>query len=130
MRMMKGKISDNGSPLIEIRVIGSRANITVEGILDTGFDGYLCLPVTTAVSLGLELIKLENAELADGTILEDEPVFTGRMEWSREIIDVDVVLTKSADTLLGTDLLRGMEVGLNYSTGEVVIEEIKAGEGK
>jgi len=128
--MMKGKISDNGSPLIEIRVIGSRANITVEGILDTGFDGYLCLPVTTAVSFGLELIKLENAELADGTILEDEPVFSGRMEWGREIIDVDVVLTKSADTLLGTDLLRGMEVGLNYSTGEVVIEEIKAGEEK
>ncbi|MEA1869459.1 MAG: hypothetical protein U9N09_04830, partial [Euryarchaeota archaeon] len=60
----------------------------------------------------------------------DEPVFSGRMEWGREIIDVDVVLTKSADALLGTALLRGMEVGLNYLTGEVVIEEIKAGEEK
>ena len=126
--MIKGKISDNGSPLIEIRVIGSRADITVEGVLDTGFDGYLCLPVTTAVSLGLELIKLENAELADGTILEDEPVFSGRMEWDSDVIDVNIVLTKSADTLLGTDLLRGMEVGSNYSTGEVVIEEIREGE--
>ena len=34
-----------------------------------------------------------------------------------------IVLTKSADTLLGTALLRGMEVGLNYSTNEVVIEK-------
>jgi len=122
--MITGKISDNGSPIIETRVIGSRAEIVIEGVLDTGFDGYLCLPITTAaVSLGLELIKLENSELADGTILEDESVFSGRMEWNENIIDVDIVLTKSADTLLGTALLRGMEVKLDYSTNEVVVEK-------
>jgi clan AA aspartic protease len=121
--MIEGKISDNGSPIIETRVIGSRAEIAIEGVLDTGFDGYLCLPITTAVSLGLELIKLENSELADGTILEDEPVFSGKMEWNENIIDVDIVLTKSADTLLGTALLREMEVRLNYSTKEVVVEK-------
>ena len=121
--MIEGKISDSGSPIIETRVIGSRAEIAIEGVLDTGFDGYLCLPITTAVSLGLELIKLENSELADGTILEDEPVFSGRMDWNGGIIDVDIVLTKSADTLLGTALLRGMEVKLNYSTKEVVVEK-------
>lgn len=124
--MITGKISTSGSAIIETRVIGSRTEISVEGILDTGFDGYLCLPITTAVSLGLELIKLENSELADGTILEDEPVFLGKMEWYGGIIDVDIVLTKSADTLLGTALLRGMEVRLNYSTNEVVIEKISA----
>jgi clan AA aspartic protease len=121
--MIEGKISDNGSPIIETRVIGSRAEIAIEGVLDTGFDGYLCLPITTAVSLGLELIKLENSELADGTILEDEPVFSGKMEWNENIIDVDIVLTKSADTRLGTALLREMEVRLNYSTKEVVVEK-------
>jgi predicted aspartyl protease len=78
--MIKGKISDSGSPIIETKAIGSRREIDVEGVMDTGFDGYLCLPITTAVALGLELIKLENSELADGTILEHEPVFSGRME--------------------------------------------------
>jgi hypothetical protein len=68
---------------------------------------------------------LENSELADGTILEDEPVFSGKMEWSGGIIDVDIVLTKSPDTLLGTALLRGMDVKLNYSTNKVVIEKSK-----
>ena len=119
--MIKGEICSAGSPIIQTKIIGSRAEIVTDGILDTGFTGYLCLPITTAVSLGLELTGLESVELADGTILEDDPVFSGRMEWSREIIDVDVVLTKSADALLGTALLRGMEVGLNYYTGEVVI---------
>ena len=41
--MITGKISDSGSPIIETRVIGSRREIVIEGILDTGFDGYLCL---------------------------------------------------------------------------------------
>lgn len=121
--MIKGKISDAGSPIIKTKIIGSRADIVVDGILDTGFDGYLCLPITMAVSLGLELIDLRRAELADGTILEDEPVFIGKMVWDGDIIDVDVVLTKSADTLLGTALLSGMEVRLVYSTNEVVIEK-------
>jgi clan AA aspartic protease len=125
--MIKGKISDVGSPIIKTKIIGSRARIVVDGIMDTGFDGYLCLPITTAVSLGLELIDLRRAELADGTILEDEPVFIGKMVWDGDIIDVDVVLTKSADTLLGTALLSGMEVKLNYSTNEVVIEKLEAG---
>lgn len=121
--MIKGEISASGSPIIKTKIIGSRAEIVIDGILDTGFDGSLCLPITTAVSLGLELIDLWSAELADGTILEDEPVFLGKMEWNGDIIEVDIVLTKSADTLLGTALLRGMEVRLNYSTNELVIEK-------
>ena len=42
------------------------------------------------------------------------------------------MLTKSADALLGTALLRGMEVRLNYSTNEVVVEkkvEVRMREG-
>ncbi len=121
--MIRGEISASGSPIIKTKIIGSRAEIVTDGILDTGFTGHLCLPITTAVSLGLELTAIEKVELADGTILEDEPVFSGRMEWNGGIIDVDIVLTKSADTLLGTALLRGMYVTLNYSTNEVVIKK-------
>ena len=121
--MIKGEIGDSGSPLIKTKIIGSRAEIAIDGLLDTGFDGCLCLPITTAVSLGLELIDLRRSELADGTILEDEPVFIGKMEWDGCIIDVDIVLTKSTDTLLGTALLRGMDVRLNYSTNEIVIRK-------
>jgi len=124
--MIKGEISVSGSPILKAKIIGSRAEIVTDGILDTGFTGHLCLPITTAVSLGLELIDVENVELADGTIIEDEPVFSGRMEWGGEIIKTRIVLTKSADALLGTALLRGMEVKLNYSTNEVVVEKKKS----
>jgi clan AA aspartic protease len=95
----------------------------IEAILDTGFDGALCIPITKAVPLGLELVDVWTSELADGTILEDEPIFRGKVEWNGSVTDVDILLTKSADCLLGTVLLRGMEVRLNYSTNEVRIEK-------
>jgi len=37
--------------------------------------------------------------------------------------EVDKILKKSEDKLLGTALLRGMEVKLNYSKNEVVIKK-------
>ena len=121
--MITGRIEENGTPILKVRVIGERSEAIIEGILDTGFDGALCLPITRAVSLGLELVDVWTSELADGTILEDEPVFSGRMEWDGEIIKTRILLTKSVDTLLGTALLKGMELKLNYSTNEVVIEK-------
>jgi Predicted aspartyl protease len=127
--MIEGRISLSVSPIIKTVVVGSRARIAVERILDTGFDGYICLPITTAVTLGLELIDLQTSELVDGTILEDEPIFSGKIEWDGEVIETYIVLTKSADTLLGTALLRGMEVRMNYSTREVVIEKAKETRG-
>ncbi|MDI6793732.1 MAG: hypothetical protein QME81_12855 [bacterium] len=119
--MIKGKIDKNGSPVLEVRIIGSRAETILRAILDTGFDGDVCLPATIAVSLGLELVRLIDSELADGKILENEPVFAGKMAWGEDIVDVDIVLTRSFDTLIGTNLLRGKDVRLDYSTGKLTI---------
>lgn len=83
--MIEGVIREVGTPVLPVKVMGrGGAEVTVEGILDTGFDGFLCLPVPVAVSLGLELIDVTHTELADGTIVEDELVFAGRVErrWS------------------------------------------------
>lgn len=121
--MIKGKVNPNGTPVVDVRIIGRRGEIVLEGVLDTGFDGYICLPITKAVALGLELIDLESSELADGTILEDEPIFLGEMEWDGAIIEVYIVLTKSVDALIGTALLWGMDMRVNYATGELTIEK-------
>jgi len=61
--------------------------------------------------------------VSDSPIIEDEPVFSGMMEWDGEIVKTRIVLTKSVDALLGTALLRGMDVLLNYSTSEVVLKK-------
>lgn len=78
--------------------------------MDTGFDGFLCLPIPIAVSLGLELTKVVRTEVADGTIVEDELVFAGKADWDGTMMDVDILLTRSDDILIGTAFLRGFSV--------------------
>ncbi|MCR4405261.1 MAG: hypothetical protein NUW06_08340 [Candidatus Acetothermia bacterium] len=127
--MIEGTIEEAGTPVLTIKVIGKRGEeITVEGVLDTGFDGFLSLPISLAVSLGLELIDVIHAELADGTIVEDELLFAGRAEWDGTVMEVDILLTRSQDVLIGTACLRGYQVRLDYSRNKVSIERLEGGE--
>lgn len=121
-RLLKGGINQAGSPIFKIKVYGNRGEVIVDGILDTGFDGFLCLPIAVAVPLGLELMDVTDSELADGSVVEDELVFTGKVLWGDEVKDVEILLTKSSDALIGTAILRNTEVNLNFRTGEVLID--------
>lgn len=122
--MIEGTIRGTGTPLLALQVIGKGGvGITVEGVLDTGFDGFLCLPVPLAVSLGLELIDVTRTELADGTVVEDELVFAGQAEWDGVVMDVDILLTRSADVLIGTAFLKEYLIQLDYKAKTVRIEK-------
>jgi clan AA aspartic protease len=122
--MIEGTIQGTGTPLLALKVIGKGGvGITVEGILDTGFDGFLCLPIPLAVSLGLELIDVTRTELADGTVVEEELVFAGQAEWDGVVMDVDILLTRSADVLIGTAFLKEYLVQLDYKANTVMIEK-------
>jgi len=45
------------TPTANLDVSGSRGSIRITAIIDTGFDGYVCLPTSVAVQLGLELVS-------------------------------------------------------------------------
>ncbi|MFQ6032441.1 MAG: hypothetical protein ACE5K2_05915 [Candidatus Zixiibacteriota bacterium] len=77
--MMNGWIDERARPLTKITVVDNRGEILITAILDTGFEGYLCLPIATAVFLGLELKGTTKTMLADETIRSDEPVFAGKI---------------------------------------------------
>jgi len=121
--MITGVILTPGSPVIELQIRGAREEVTVEGILDTGFNGFLCLPTSIAVSLGLELIDTVTSELADGTTVEDELVLAGQAEWDGTLMNIRLTLTDSEDALIGTAFLTGYRVELDYSTSTIRIEK-------
>jgi len=122
--MIEGVIRGAGTPVLTLRILGKGdIEVTTEGVLDTGFDGFLCLPIPLAVSLGLELMDVTRTELADGTIVEDELVFAGRAEWDGAVIEVDILLTRSEDVLIGTAFLKGHLVQLDYQANSVRIEK-------
>src|SRR6266852_3392701 len=55
------------TPMTEIEVSGTRRTVTLDAIIDTGFDGEICVPIDDGVTLGLELKGKTFVELADGS---------------------------------------------------------------
>ncbi len=117
---MKAHFDAFGMPRIEIEVKGSRAVVSMEAILDTGFNGELSLPIDVAVQLGLELRDIITVELADGS-QSDELVFAGYLIDEGVEKEVSVLLTHSQDALADTELLRDRRVVLDFGTGEAEI---------
>ncbi len=101
-------------PRLKVPVVGSRAGIVIDALVDTGFDGDLCLPTLLAIQLGLELRDVIWVELADGT-LKNELVFAGVVVWEGEDREVMITLTESEEALLGTGLLADSVLEMNFA---------------
>ena len=64
--MIIGKITKNREAVIELEVIGTNWQNTIEVSIDTGFDGYLTLPLYLINRLGLRQAGYRQAILGDG----------------------------------------------------------------
>jgi len=118
--MMIGFFDESGHPKIEIRVIGTREDVTITPTIDTGFDGQLCLPVEIAIQLGLELVSRVSVELADGS-RQKTLVFSGTIEMGDQEVEAEIILTESDDPLIGTGLLRDMVLNIDFGERRVEI---------
>ena len=106
---LKGYFDDFDQPRVTINVVGPHREITVDAVIDTGFDGDLCLPTQLGITLGLELKDLTRVELADRTI-KQELVFAGIVQLGKSKRDVNILLTESDDALLGANMLSYLEL--------------------
>ncbi len=117
------------TPTVSIEVIGSRQTLAVSAIVDTGFDGDLCLPIRLAVQLGLELVGEQLIELADG-MQRHELVFAGSVLFLEEAREVEIMLTKSEDALVGTNLLNHYPLAIEFPGGQVKVRTPPKTRGK
>ncbi|MEA3459259.1 MAG: hypothetical protein U9R11_01035 [Chloroflexota bacterium] len=101
---MKGHVDERRRCWAEITIVGTRDQITLEAMLDTGFTGWICLPIQIAIHLGLELQGLQTIELADGA-RKRELVFRGQATFAGEQEQVDIILSEAENALLGTGML-------------------------
>lgn len=120
--MIRGYFDDVGQPRIAVSIFGNRGELTIDAVIDTGFDGSLCLPLSLAIPLGLELHGRINYELADGTI-KRELTFEATIRLGEAMNQVEISLTESEDALLGSELLDGYVLEIDYSNRTVEIRE-------
>lgn len=122
--MIRGSVNDELEPWIELTIQNQRGEgVTIQALLDTGFNGFLTLPASWLLDLGLECITQVRVTLADGheTISD---VYTALALWNGTLIEVDV---EAADTdpLVGMALLAGHDLQMRVvPNGEVAISRV------
>ena len=107
---------------MEIAIWGRQRRMErLRAVVDTGFDGAVCLPVSIAVNLGLELVGREFVEYADGRVVR-ELLFRGKVQFLGEVREVNISLTNADEALVGLEMLRGYRMLLDGDTHEVTFE--------
>jgi clan AA aspartic protease len=119
---MHGYFDHEDRPRIPVSLFGNRAELTLDALIDTGFDGALCVPTLLAIPLGLELHGRIQYELADGTI-KRELTFQAIVHLGTEVHRTEIILTESEDTLLGSELLDGYVLEIDYGNRTVEIRK-------
>ena len=110
-------------PKIKLAVSGARQTSLLEAILDTGFDGYLSLPISIAVTLGIELTTIIPVEYADGR-RSQELVFSVKMDFDGKEVIVPATLTSGAEALAGTALLAKYELLVNFPRKKITLQKV------
>lgn len=112
-----GRVSADREALLRLRLI---AGETVECLIDTGFTGALVLPQSLITRLGLPIVAREVFEMVGGQRFIAS-VAMAEVEWLGTVRAVRVIV--SEDTLLGTELLDGTRLVIDYLAHTVTIND-------
>jgi clan AA aspartic protease len=117
--MMNGRVNQNCEATIRFVVSNeNEQRQVVDAVIDTGFTGFLTLPMAIIEILGLRLYSREEGTLGDGsTCIFD--VYTGLVIWDGEYRYIDVNAAET-DPLVGMSLLYGYRVQLDAIEGGLV----------
>jgi clan AA aspartic protease len=107
--MMQGWVNQNCEAMLPIVVgHGKVPKQMVEALIDTGFSGFLSLPLSMIESLGLPWIFSDSVTLGDGSEVIFQ-MYRATVIWDGEYKVVDVAASES-EPLLGMSLLYGLKL--------------------
>ena len=104
-------------------LLSDNSRIPIEYVVDTGFAGFLTLPLAAAKQMQLMSRFDMRANLADDSDIEI-PVYRATIVWNGQLRDVRV-LPMGKRPLLGMALLEGNEINMKcIEQGAVTITEL------
>lgn len=115
--MISGSVNADREAIIHLRVGGpsGQQQHEIEAIIDTGFTGFLTLPQTLVVALGLPWLCRQAGVLADGRVeLFDVYVATVVWDGGPRTIEVEAADT---DPLVGMRLLERYSLRIDVVSG-------------
>ena len=123
--MMQGFVNQNCEAMLPI-VVGrdNKPTQLVEALIDTGFTGFLSLPLSMIESLRLPWIFSDSVTLGDGSEVIFQ-MYRATAIWDGQFKVVDVAASES-ELLLGMSLLYGFKLQVEaVERGTVSIEAMK-----
>ena len=120
-------LNSAGHPVIKIKVWGLTEQFSAEfeALLDTGFTGFLSLPLTAALPLGLTLMSTATYTLADGSSTTSL-LAIGTIDYEGQQILGPISLELNAnckDVLVGMEFIKqGKLMLLLHSAGALLVE--------
>ena len=127
-----GHYDTQGNACLTFHLCGVRhepPGIELTGIIDTGFTGFLQLPLAKAIELALPLEGTTTVTLADGSTAA-KLLATGKVEFDGAQQDGTVIVEfGSSEILIGMDFLRRFGRALVVSrTAVLLIDEGRVSE--
>ena len=127
-----GHYDTHGNACLKLHLCGvahQPPGLEFEGIIDTGFTGFIQLPIAHAFSLKLPLEGTASYTLADGSQSTCLTALASTTFSGKTITGVVTLAIGSQDILIGMDFLRQLKLGLFIVTGRVfLIDEEEAAE--
>jgi len=120
--MHKSKIENGLHPKIRIEVAGKTVSKRFLALVDTGFDLEIALHRREASKLGLKPRGFIWIDYADGARLR-EPACPARVLWHGKWKDIEVILSNDEEPAIGTGLLQGSVVTMDFVKNTLVIKE-------
>jgi len=119
--MLEGQVNRHGEPIVAIHLILRKRPARFSAVIDTGFNGYLCVPKRLLAHSKWQAIGTEKFEIATGAIVE-QAIFLGEAIFDGKRGPLYTVATEAHDILLGTKLLRGKILVVNFRTKRITIK--------
>jgi len=117
--MIDGTVTADREIVIQLEVLASNQSaVSIQAVVDTGFNGFLTLPIDVLNALGASAAGTRRAELGDGNLVEMD-VYVVSVKWDDEDRDV-LALQAESTPLVGMSLLWGSRVGFDAQDGGAV----------
>jgi clan AA aspartic protease len=120
---MKGHVDDEMRALapVKVGIRGSDPETEILAWVDTAFNGSLVLPRDIITRAGLQVESTAEAFLADGSKVELE-TYGCAIRWLGKTYETQVVANDSKFGLIGTELLVGRKLTVDYTQKTVTVE--------
>jgi predicted aspartyl protease len=119
--LILGSFDEYGNAIISIQVAGDSGSKIYSAIIDTGFSGFVALPLIEMIDLGLSTQGAANVTLGDGSVISNL-VSTGTVTLGAQIESGTILLDEtSTDILVGMAFLREFKMALILTNSAVVL---------